>query len=214
MDLKLGVRQHADDAPAAKVASQTRKCAQSTSAALGFRISGLLVWRCAEVRAVFTDKYAGRRRMPRAELRASLRSFFDAGGGHLRREVVGAFLRRLGVLCDTLRRSFGYRMYSASLLLTYDGARPEDAVAAATVDVRLIDFAHVYPLAPGTLPDDGVLFGLQNLMKLFEEILGEGVQQQQTTNGQAKQLEKAEKDMREEPPPLALALKAATATTP
>lgn len=85
--------------------------------------------------------------------------------------VVPTFFRRLKDLQETLKEKRGYNFYSTSVLLVYDADRANGSLAS----VRLIDFAHTQAPAiqakEGDSPDEGILKGMENLVRMFGDVL-------------------------------------------
>ena len=119
---------------------------------------------------------------------------FLHNGRRLRRELVDGIIARLYRLNKMLLKQNTFRFYSSSLLIMYDGVEDDDTVDDSrdhgdhmdgeslpstrrrTSDVRMIDFAHATHegfLSDETVhvgPDQGYLYGLQNLIHMFEDI--------------------------------------------
>lgn len=132
LDVKLGARLWADDAPLAKREKLDRSAEETTSKALGIRISGMRVWEGSESadqsEALIDgyrvyDKNYGRSFTPDT-VRQGFESFFGIAIGDapskLIKRVIRRFLEDLNGLQAVLENKES-RIYSSSLLFVYEG---------------------------------------------------------------------------------------------
>ncbi len=101
------------------------------------------------------------------------RAFLDAGDDKLRTDVVDALLARIHDVLSWWDRQRLFRIYSSSLLLIYEGdvssvAQYTHTVRPQDVEVRMIDFAHVFP-ALDNGHTDGYVVGLRNIMATLQQ---------------------------------------------
>lgn len=153
MDVKLGVRLWADDAPLEKKRRYDQVSAETTHGALGFRIAGMRVFRGsgdeaeldAEGYRIYGADY-GRVDVNAANVADAFRRYiFNTAAGvdeELGQAVAHAFRRDLERVRDVLERAES-RMYSASLLFVFegDGAALREAVLDSNAAVERQDQA-------------------------------------------------------------------------
>ena len=123
LDLKMGTRMYSDFATDSKRRSQRKKSKKSTSAKLGVRFCGSQRFSVSNDSFEMFDKYVGRQ-ADESELRRLLKKFFTHGR-FLQKEVIDNVLREIREIKKSLLDLEGYRLYSSSILIIYEGLLPD-----------------------------------------------------------------------------------------
>ena len=169
LDVKLGARLWADDAPPAKRAKLDKVAGETTSKSLGFRVAGMRIWQDPDAndqQGVSFDGYRpydkdyGRSLTPENVIEAFEDYFCVAKGTRpIRniRKVIGRFIDDLEGMRAVLEKEES-RMYSASLLFVYEGD-PKVLQEAFSTETQMLDAIEAesdsLPDGIGVLEDEG-----------------------------------------------------------
>ena len=209
LDLKLGAQLWDDNANPEKRARLDKVSAETTSGSLGFRIAGMRTWLGPsppevpeELKSyVEFDKENGYwvynkmygRKFSTEDIDEGFDAFFPKSSEAEKsrtREVLAYFLGEVKDIQEAFEAKES-RMYSASILLVYEGdvdeyentkkvlrsARPEtedeedeDGNVPKLAAVKMIDFAHAM-FVPGKGPDENALRGMRSTATILKRLL-------------------------------------------
>ncbi|KAF2993259.1 hypothetical protein E8E13_001064 [Curvularia kusanoi] len=208
LDLKLGAQLWDDNAKPEKRARLDKVSAETTSGSLGFRIAGMRTWLGTsppevpeELKPyVEQDKEGGYwvynkmygRKFSAKDIDDGFNAFFPQTSEAEKaraREVLAFFLGEVKDIQEAFEAKES-RMYSASILLVYEGdvdeyentkkvlrsARPEeeeedeDETVPKLAAVKMIDFAHA-SFVPGKGPDENALQGMRSTATILKRLL-------------------------------------------
>ncbi|CCD73761.1 Kinase [Caenorhabditis elegans] len=188
LDLKLGTRQHGDQATVSKIACMTAKCQATTSATLGIRLCGMKIPfleqnsqnfapnfapnsaapNFAPKSEISINKYMGRS-MDKTDLFLAVKQFFDVPEA-----VLEEVERRLLGIRDVLCGADGVRLFGASLLIVIESNFSDSQLPIDNlVRIKVVDFANA---TFGGLQgdsfydgrDDGSILGLETLLEIVK----------------------------------------------
>jgi hypothetical protein len=188
IDIKVGMQSYEPDATEEKRLREFRKYPPQSE--FGFRIVGMRIYDPSHIGAcdngfVFYDKEFGRSLATREELKEAFVSYFGAGTGTtpgstrsvVRFSSISNILAHLRSIQQWFLENKSFCFCASSLLVVYEG-NAEASQNPDLVKVKMIDFGRVRRQAGG---DRGYLRGLNTLIKLFEEILEEGMHMHSST---------------------------------
>ncbi len=159
LDLKMGTQTYDEAASAAKIERELKK--YPPQQVIGFRIVGMKVWRRASGDEFKSSRTWCMSLKPEGMEEAIQQFFFD--GRVLNESLMVKLSDKLSEIEDMLRNSPQWRIYGSSLLIVYDGA-----VMNPEIKVRMIDFAHTFPISDGGV-DAGYLHGLNFLQTCLQQ---------------------------------------------
>lgn len=201
VDIKVGTCTVAPDAPWTKRMTHLAKDRTTTTRSLGLRIVGAQnhsAGRTARSNPIRIGKRWGKALQPQ-DMGAALRSCFSDESGHLCSAALRTFVPKLVELAQVLEAKPRWQLVSSSLLFVFQsdddakaaraaqqqqqqqqdrqvqGAAGDGGTPCAPHAMRIIDFAHAYPLRHAKR-DAGYLYGLYNLIRILRSFLDESGQ--------------------------------------
>lgn len=169
LDLKMGQQTYDETASEDKIAFERAK--YPPQGEIGFRVVGMRVYRPnSQAEEEFKSTRDWCMDITVDSMQSAIEQYFFDGRS-IKYNLVEQLIEKLNQINIVLRDSPKYRMYGSSLLIVYD------AMSANTerFDVRMIDFAHVFPIRDGGM-DNGYLHGIAFLRKCLKATMSNNTQ--------------------------------------
>jgi len=167
MDIKLGRITYDQEATPEEAQRRILKFIPATE--IGFQVLGWKTFRSNPNVDIYHDKICSRA-LTKDELLYALANFFGAPEFD-HRSLVRHVVKRLEQLDDVMSKQFEYTFIASSLLISYDAEDRTEDIPSTNVDVRLVDFAHVFPSTRPNEPDENFLFGLRHCIDYCHRLL-------------------------------------------
>jgi len=162
-DIKMGVSSVGEDADEEKQRKMGAKDAISTSATLGMRFTGMVVYDSHNDTFVkFGKKWGHVLKEP--EFTPSLLRYFTHEDPKVTNRLLQSAVSQVEAVYAWFSSQHSLRFFSSSLLFVFDGANPTE------LRVKMIDFAHVFPIRNENERDDNYLVGLKELLSRLRSL--------------------------------------------
>eukprot|EP00210_Caulerpa_lentillifera_P007598 g7256.t1 len=164
MDVKIGYRTWYSTASEEYKEKAKKKDSLSTQGTLGFRICGWQTYNKTEMKFHRMSKHECKT-LKENLICETLIKFADNTSGLNLREVYYGAICKVKELYNWCQRQEMFNFYSSSILLIYEGEAESEK--ELRVQIKLIDFAHAYPIANG-IKDTNFQDGLMSFIHWLE----------------------------------------------
>uniref|UniRef100_A0A915P2T3 Kinase n=1 Tax=Meloidogyne floridensis TaxID=298350 RepID=A0A915P2T3_9BILA len=164
MDIKIGKVTYDPDATEEKRIKEQSKC--PFQEILGFRILGYRIH--TETEFYSKDRVWGRERTLE-NLKQAFEEYLIQARPVQAPDILDRFIERLKSIQDWFLHQKMLHFYASSLLFVYEGHSQLPSI----VDVRMIDFSHVFSVESKSQLDENYIHGLLKIIEIFQKIRNE-----------------------------------------
>eukprot|EP01121_Diplochlamys_sp_Union-15-3_P020724 TRINITY_DN8159_c0_g1_i1.p1 TRINITY_DN8159_c0_g1~~TRINITY_DN8159_c0_g1_i1.p1 ORF type:complete len:264 (+),score=26.40 TRINITY_DN8159_c0_g1_i1:30-794(+) len=166
LDIKVGTRTWSPQVSEKKKQRVIQRDLVTTTSTLGLRYCGSKGYNRVLDQYIYFTKAVGQK-LSRHDFFDKIVPWFINERNSIRKDVCRQYIEHLKVLKSWLENSkYCTRFYSCSLLFCYEGASNK----TANPIIKMIDFANVYETKAINEDDDGVVFGITNMINFLTKM--------------------------------------------